>query len=155
MSQTVNGFRDEFFFLSNFFEAPVKIMYQGRQFSLLTGEHVFQGMKIGAALHPANNLEALARLEDAPTPGKAKYWGRSIRIDVNKWDSMSLGCMRRTLDLKFSQHPHLMGQLVSTGDIELVEYNDWNDTIWGVNQTTGVGGNQLGKLLMELRAKNQ
>lgn len=155
MTKTENGFRDEFFFLSNFYEAPVVIEYQGRQFTLKTGEHVFQGMKIAAALHPERNLEALARLEAAPTPGKAKYWGRSIRINTVKWDSMSLSCMKRSLDLKFTQYPDLMKKLLETGDLELVEYNDWNDQLWGVNQQTGEGQNQLGRLLMELRTQNQ
>lgn len=154
MSETSNGFREEMFFLSNFYEAPVEIDYQGEKFSLLTGEHVFQGMKIAAALRPEGNVEALRRLEAAPTPGKAKYWGRSIRIDVPRWNAMSEQCMRRTLELKFTQHPELMQQLVATGDLELVEYNDWNDQLWGKNQATREGQNKLGQLLMELRAAN-
>ena len=151
MAETTNGFRDEFFFLSNFYEAPVTIEYENRKFALPTGEHLFQGMKIAAALNPKDNVSALQRLEQAPTPGKAKYWGRSIRIDVPLWDSMSLRCMRRTLELKFSQHPDLMEKLLNTGDMVLVEYNDWKDTLWGVDQKTRNGKNQLGKLLMELR----
>ncbi len=153
MVKTENGFRDEFFFLSNFYEAPVMIMFEGEKFILPTGEHVFQGMKVVAALTPEDNVEKLRLLEKAPTPGKAKYWGRSIRIDVPKWDSLALKCMRRSLELKFSQHPDLRDKLINTGDVELIEFNDWNDTLWGVNQKTGVGKNQLGKLLMELRTE--
>lgn len=154
MVKTLNGFRGEFFFLSNFFVAPVTIMFQGERFVLPTGEHVFQGMKVAASLEPERNIEKLRELEKAVTPGKAKYWGRSIRIDVTRWDAMAYKCMERTLELKFSQHPELLAKLVGTGDVELVEFNDWGDRLWGVDQKTGVGENRLGKLLMGLRERN-
>lgn len=155
MKETEKGFREEYFFLSNFYVAPVTIEYRGEQFTLPTGEHVFQGMKVAAALEPGNNVAALRALEQAPTPAKAKYWGRSIRIDVQNWNRMSEQCMRRTLELKFDQHPDLMTKLLGTADLALVEYNDWNDIIWGKNQHTREGQNKLGKLLMELRAKER
>jgi predicted NAD-dependent protein-ADP-ribosyltransferase YbiA (DUF1768 family) len=41
--------------------------------------------------------------------------------------------------------------LKATGDEELVEGNWWNDTFWGV--CNGVGENNLGKLLMKIRAE--
>jgi ribA/ribD-fused uncharacterized protein len=151
LQETENGFRDEYFFLSNFFVAPVTIDYQGEQFTFSTGEHLFQGMKVAAALQPEMNVSALHALEKAPTPAKAKYWGRSIRIDVEKWNKLSEQCMKRTLELKFSQHPDLMKKLVDTGELHLVEYNDWNDKLWGKSQQTREGQNKLGKLLMELR----
>ena len=81
LTETVNGFRDEFFFLSNFQESPVSVTYQNQSFTFLTGEHVFQGMKVAAAFHPENNILSLRELESAATPAKAKYWGRSIKID--------------------------------------------------------------------------
>lgn len=155
VKETENGFRDEYFFLSNFFVAPVTIDYQGEQFTFSTGEHLFQGMKVAAALEPAKNIEALRSLEKAPTPAKAKYWGRSIRIDVEKWNRLSEQCMRRTLELKFEQNPALLKKLLATDTVELVEYNDWNDTLWGKNQKTREGHNKLGKLLMELRDKER
>jgi ribA/ribD-fused uncharacterized protein len=152
LQETENGFRDEYFFLSNFFVAPVTIDYQGEQFMFSTGEHLFQGMKVAAALQPEMNVSTLRALEKAPTPAKAKYWGRSIRIDVEKWNKLSEQCMKRTLELKFSQHPDLMKKLLDTAGLNLVEYNDWNDKLWGKNQNTREGQNKLGKLLMELRA---
>lgn len=155
VKETENGFRDGYFFLSNFFVAPVTIDYQGEQFTFSTGEHLFQGMKVAAALEPAKNIEALRSLEKAPTPAKAKYWGRSIRIDVEKWNRLSEQCMRRTLELKFEQNPALLKKLLATDTVELVEYNDWNDTLWGKNQKTREGHNKLGKLLMELRDKER
>ena len=35
---------------------------------------------------------------------------------------------------------------------EIIEGNYWHDTFWGVDEETGVGENNLGKILMEVRA---
>jgi hypothetical protein len=51
---------------------------------------------------------------------------------------------------KFTRHPQLARELVGTGDAELVEGNTWGDEFWGV--CNGRGSNQLGRLLMEVRA---
>ena len=40
--------------------------------------------------------------------------------------------------------------LMDTGDAELIEGNNWNDTFWGV--CNNAGENNLGKLLMKIRA---
>ncbi len=58
--------------------------------------------------------------------------------------------MELVLRQKFS-HPGLLALLLATGDMELVEDNDWDDTYWGV--CNGVGENNLGKLLMKIRAE--
>ena len=155
MTETVAGFRGDYFFLSNFYESPIVIEFEGQPYTFATGEHAFQGMKVAAALHPEDNARQLRLLEKAPTPGKAKYWGRSIRIDATRWDAMSVRCMRRTLALKFGQHPTLTSRLLATGGTKLVEYNDWSDTLWGVDAATGRGENRLGVLLMELRTSLQ
>ena len=42
-----------------------------------------------------------------------------------------------------------MEQLISTSPMELREENNWNDKIWGT--CNGIGENNLGKILMELR----
>jgi len=151
MPETQNGFRDEFFFLSNFFASPVTITYAGEDFTFATGEHIFQGMKVAASVNPDRNVQLLRQLEAAPTPGKAKYWGRSIRIDVPLWNSIAEKCMKRTVQLKFDQNPELQDLLAATGGIELVEYNDWDDKLWGKNQATREGQNKLGKILMAYR----
>jgi len=153
MAETANGFREEYFFLSNFYEVPTEITYQGETFVLPTGEHVFQGMKIAARLDPSTNLEELRKLAQVQLAVKAKYWGRSQKIDVPKWNAMAYKCMERTVELKFRQNPELIPLLLETGDMELVEYNDWNDTLWGRNQNTRQGANQLGLILMALRKK--
>ena len=46
-------------------------------------------------------------------------------------------------------------QLLDTGDQELVEYNTWGDTYWGVCTRIRQGQNWLGKILMEVREELQ
>jgi hypothetical protein len=57
--------------------------------------------------------------------------------------------MRGALAAKFTQNPDLGKRLIATGDLELVEFNTWDDRFWGV--CGGVGLNWLGHFLMELR----
>ena len=43
----------------------------------------------------------------------------------------------------------MLTKLQETGDKELVEGNNWGDTLWGVSE--GKGRNILGVILMEIR----
>jgi predicted NAD-dependent protein-ADP-ribosyltransferase YbiA (DUF1768 family) len=47
--------------------------------------------------------------------------------------------------------PDLLALLLATCETELVDDNDWDVTYWGV--CNGVGENNLGKLLMKIRAE--
>ena len=57
--------------------------------------------------------------------------------------------MREIVFEKFKQNPHLTKKLLDTGDVYLEEGNNWGDRIWGT--VNGVGRNELGKILMEVR----
>jgi len=59
--------------------------------------------------------------------------------------------MKLVLRAKFSQHTHLMGMLLDTGDALLVEDSP-HDAFWGIGRD-GTGKNQLGLLLQETRAE--
>lgn len=150
-NETKNGFEGEHFFLSNFYPAPTTAEIAGVEGSFLTGEHLFQAYKSLFALPGQDKQVWVKQFLDAKTPGKAKYVGRSIRIDVTGWDNFAVTAMKKNIFAKFNQHDDLREQLVATGDLVLIEYNDWNDTIWGVSKKTGKGKNQLGELLMRLR----
>lgn len=50
---------------------------------------------------------------------------------------------------KFTQNKSCRGNLLKTGNAELIEGNDWGDKIWG--QVNGIGENNLGKILMKIR----
>lgn len=147
----VPRFDGEFFFLSNFYEAP--FAWRGNEFR--TAEHAFQWAK---ALHTVDErLGDFAHyaidVQNAPTPAKAKCLGRSIRINVADWDAQKVQYMREIVHAKFYQVPGLAGQLVNTGAMLLVEGNDWNDKFWGRCYENGkwVGLNTLGTILIEER----
>jgi ribA/ribD-fused uncharacterized protein len=94
-------------------------------------------------------MDYVRHVSEAETPGKAKYAGRSCKIDIEKWDSIKVQCMREVVWMKFYQHSSIRKQLVDTGDAMLVEGNDWGDKFWG--RVDGKGYNKLGVILMEVR----
>lgn len=147
----VPRFDGEHFFLSNFYEAP----FTWRNAEYKSGEHAFQAAK-GLAMLDAK-IDEMRTYQDkviaAPTPGKAKYLGRSVRLDVEQWERVKVQYMREIVHAKFYQVPGLAGQLVNTGAMLLVEGNDWNDSFWGRCLKDGkmVGLNTLGTILMETR----
>lgn len=160
MPQVIDAFRDEHFFLSNFSPSPIVVsmnltingLTEDHTFSLSTGEHCFQAMKLCASvMTDEEKYRWMSAMAAAPTPGKSKYLGRSIRIDINKWNSMAYRCMERTQELKYTQNPELQEKLLATGDAQLIEGTSWGDKLWGVDEK-GEGKNQLGIILMALRA---
>lgn len=152
----VSEFKDDYFFLSNFYEAPTVFRTpilapseDGLTFS--TGEHAFQAAKVHAMdpLDKQGRMNYVVGVANAPTPSKAKYLGRSVKIDTQKWDDIKVECMREVVFQKFLQHPDLRVSLLNTYDAMLVEGNDWNDKFWG--RVDGKGYNKLGVILMEVR----
>lgn len=149
MGHVIPKFENEFFFLSNFYEAPTKFLMGAETVTMPTGEHAFQAAKCHALLDKGRKEEYVRRVASAPTPSKAKYEGRSCKIDLEKWDTIKVECMREVVWQKFYQHPNLRAELVSTYDAMLVEGNTWGDTYWG--RVDGKGYNKLGVILMEVR----
>lgn len=66
------------------------------------------------------------------------------------WEETKEEVMKVLLVQKFTRHLDLAQALLSTGEVELVEGNDWGDVYWGVCR--GQGRNRLGHRLMEVRA---
>ena len=131
------NFRDEYYFLSNFYPAPIECW--GAQWP--TTEHAYQWSKM-------TSLEGRAAVCRAFTPSSAKRITRLYPIRKD-WDDIKIPVMATVLRCKFTQHKNLHDQLVATGDIELIEDNTWRDTFWG--RCNGIGENNLGKLLMQIR----
>ena len=135
----IEQFRGEYAFLSNFYELPTPLYYEGVTY--LSTEAAFQAAKC-------------SRWEDRKqfskmAPNDAKRLGRKIQLRPD-WEQVKIRVMRDLLYAKFQNNDELCDKLLSTGDAELVEGNTWHDTFWGV--CNGVGENNLGKLLMEVRA---
>jgi len=136
MSDPITAFRDEWFSLSNFW-----VEADG-----LTVEHRFQAAK---TFDPASR----ARILLAPTPAKAKYFGRSCALRSD-WESVKEAVMLELIRQKFTAAPPRQ-VLLATGDRRLVEGNTWGDRYWGVDAATGQGQNRLGDLLAQVRAEVQ
>lgn len=132
----IGEFRDEYFFMSNFYEAPVT--YGGITYR--NTEAAFQAQK---TLSP----EERHKFADM-SPTAAKRAGRKVALRPD-WETVKFTVMYEVCRAKFEQHPELAEQLLATGTEELVEGNTWGDRIWG--QVNGKGQNNLGKILMRIR----
>ncbi|MBR0542558.1 MAG: NADAR family protein [Clostridia bacterium] len=132
----INSFRGEYFFLSNFYEAPIQ--YDGLVYR--NNEAAFQAQK-------CENKDDRKRFT-AMNPSEAKRAGRKVKLRPY-WDEIKYDIMFRLVFNKFLQNADLADKLVATGDVPLEEGNDWGDKIWGT--VNGVGENHLGKALMETR----
>ncbi|MCB9599079.1 MAG: NADAR family protein [Sandaracinus sp.] len=132
---------DDYGAFSNF--APYPIVLGGKRWP--TSEHYFQAQKF---LEPKER-EAV---RTAKTPGIAARLGRDRTKKLRRdWESVKVGVMRDALRAKLTQHPEVLALLRSTGEATLVEHTE-NDAYWG-DGGDGSGRNQLGRLLMALRAE--
>jgi ribA/ribD-fused uncharacterized protein len=136
----IDSFRGQHAFLSNFHPSPLTI--DGITYA--TVEHAFQAAK-------THNRAEKAQIAEASTPGKAKRLGRRVQLRPD-WESVKIGIMEALVRLKFQTHADLRAQLLETGDAELVEGNNWNDTFWGVCR--GKGRNELGRILTQVRQES-
>lgn len=132
------SFRGELSFLSNMH--PCEVPFEGLVYKSV--ENAYQAAKF--------SKPERKRIMDM-NPYDAKKFAKHIHL--SKEDKLRI--MEDLLRAKFSAslNPDLAKKLRLTGDIHLCEYNTWGDTFWGV--CDGVGENQLGQLLMKLRAELQ
>lgn len=134
----IKEFRGEYYFLSNFYKAPITwdgITYQNN-------EAAFQSAKV---------LDKEVRELFAPLdPSTAKRKGRRVRLRPD-WEQVKYNIMQEICYAKFTQNEDLKQKLLDTGDKYLEEGNTWDDKIWGT--VDGQGQNMLGKILIGVRAK--
>ena len=132
----IDKFEGKYFFLSNFYECPVtynRLTYQNAE----------------AAFHAQKTFNLGIQKEFTTlNPSEAKKLGRAIPLRED-WEEIKVEHMKAIVLCKFEQNPNLKEQLLATYPHELIEGNWWHDTFWGV--CNGVGQNNLGKILMELR----
>lgn len=130
----INEFRGKYYFLSNFFSAPV--IYKGIIFK--NNESAFQAMKCISKAREFSDLN----------PSEAKKKGRHVPL-CSDWEKVKEIHMYNICYEKFTQNKDLGELLIATGNEYLEEGNNWGDTEWGV--VDGVGKNKLGKILMTVR----
>lgn len=132
----IDSFRNEYFFLSNFYEAPVT--YEGLTYR--NNEAAFQAQKC----MDAKAREAFTKMN----PSEAKRAGRSAPLRKD-WEQIKVSVMAEIVMAKFAQNSDLAERLLATGDAYLEEGNDWGDRIWGT--VNDQGANHLGRILMSTR----
>lgn len=132
----INSFRDQYFFLSNFYETPVEI----EGFVYRNAEAAFQAQKTE---NPGAKRE-FTRL----SASKAKAKGRRVQLRPD-WNTAKDQVMYEVVRAKFEQNEALRIQLMATGAEDLEEENTWGDREWGT--VNGHGQNKLGKILMRVR----
>ena len=69
------------------------------------------------------------------------------------WEKVKVRLMYEICMCKFMQNPELRDKLLATGESTLIEGNNWGDYFWG--KVNNCGENQLGIILMDVRAKLQ
>lgn len=137
---TIKEFQGEYRWLSNF--APVKITLDNIEYPSV--EHAYMSAK-------SNDINWKHQCANTnKTPGQIKRLSRAIRLIAN-WDETKLKVMALCLHQKFNQEPY-KSKLKNTVDAILQEGNNWGDEFWGINLKTGKGQNNLGQLIMNIRA---
>ena len=132
----INNFRNEYFFLSNFYDVPVT--YDGITYQ--NNEAAFQAQK---CLKYEDKIQ-FSNLN----PSEAKHLGRKVSLRPD-WEEVKRKFMKEIVFAKFTQHGFLKAKLLNTNDFYLEEGNTWGDKIWGT--VNGQGQNLLGQILMEVR----
>ena len=132
----IDSFRGEYFFLSNFYDAPVE--YNGIKYR--NNEAAFQAQKCTS--------EEYKKSFSNLTASEAKRDGRRCILRKD-WEDIKINIMYEIVRAKFTQNRDLTDKLLATGDAYLIEGNNWGDRVWG--QVNGVGANNLGIILMRVR----
>lgn len=114
-----------------------------------TSEHYFQAQKFVHYPHLAAEVFNASSAREALNIAQKN----SAHVDRN-WESIKVLIMLEAVRGKFHQHPSLKGMLLNTKNAVLVEDARGNDGFWG-NGANGDGQNQLGQVLMRVRAELQ
>lgn len=138
---TINDFRGEYRFLSNFHIGDV--LYGGCCFH--SGEAAYQADKTFV-------MEEKRIIWLAATPKEARRLGQKVTIRPD-WDQVKYDVMLNVVRAKFANR-ELSKKLMDTGDAELIEGNWWHDNFFGscsCEKCGNKGQNNLGKILMIVR----
>lgn len=148
MHNVIDGFKDEYEFLSNFYRCT--IILDGITYGNV--EEAFQASKV---LGSTPEETYLKRIRFAGIgPGKAKRLGRTCELRED-WDSIKDEVMLQLVRQKFYTNTDLAYKLINTGNSIIIEGNWWHDNYWGDCKCdkciSKVGKNKLGMILMQIR----
>ena len=136
----INQFQGQYRFLSNFWMLPEPIEFEGLEYPSV--EHAYQASK-------TKDKKERKYISKIKKPGQTKRHAKKFKL-TKTWEKNKVKLMKKLVLKKF-QIPELKERLLNTGDMTLIEGNNWNDTFWGV--CAGKGYNHLGKILMEVRSE--
>lgn len=131
----ISEFSGDYRWLSNFWLCPIVL-----------GDYVYPSTE--NAYQAAKYPKAERQQFTTCSPAMAKKLGQRIE-PPKSWDAEKLRVMRKVVEQKFRKNTFNALLLRDTLDQEIIEGNTWGDTFWGV--CDGVGDNNLGKILMEVR----
>lgn len=133
--------KGEYAWLSNFYKSTV--WYDGICYSSV--ENAYQAQKV---------QEQFRDIFCDITPAQSKLeWQKYSRVDkdAQEWDNRKYDVMLYCVFDKFWRNKDLKKKLLDTDNKYLEELNHWKDVFWGVDYKTGLGENNLGKILMKVR----
>jgi ribA/ribD-fused uncharacterized protein len=133
--ELINGYVHNWF--SNM--TPCLIEIDGIQYNSV--ENYYQAMK-------SNNLDDWKRIV-VLAPNKSKREGQKINMRYD-WEFVKVDVMYKALSVKFTI-PEWKEKLLSTNNDMIIEWNNWNDKIWGVSIKDNLGQNLLGLTLIKIR----
>lgn len=112
-------------------------------------ENFYQAMKVS----DRTLREAIS--SKSPHESKSCFRNEPYKSSIrDSWNmTEKLRVMEFALRHKFKEGTSWYAKLIETGDEDIVEFNNWGDTFWGVDSDTGIGQNRLGKLLMKIRGE--
>lgn len=143
---------DETRFLSNFypykkggkFDCSLQIEYDGLVFDC--SECAYQAAR-------TDDVEMKAKIAQMNPYDVVNMVKNNEVVTKSSWDEEKLAVMYELAWQKFCNNQELREKLLATGDMLLEEGNTWGDVFWGI--CDGIGENNLGKILMQVRANLQ
>lgn len=127
-------------YLSNMEVLKTPIRYKSLEWD--SSECLYQALKLA---NPEDYYE-FSRL--GPYEAKREIANRKKRhLSRDQLNSLMLFAIRR----KFAANRDLADRLISTNDLIIVEYNQWNDINYGISAASKQGDNHQGYILMMVR----
>lgn len=174
-NNSIIKFSGEHYFLDNFY--PCEVVFDGLTYH--SSEAAFQAQKA-----PKEERYLFAELKKGADVKKlggktGPYAMKQGSAELIDWNKRSTKVMEEVVRAKFNQNPDLAEKLIATGDLHLVEGNNHDDNLYGIqlkrvpgarkkllvdedgcyilSQEENEHNNHLGKILMKVREelKNQ
>ena len=89
----INEFKNEYAFLSNFYDSKIKFEAFNNEYKAKTVEHAYQALK-------CDHILQFEQVLNASTPGKAKVLGKTISLRKD-WEEIKIFLMYELLKMRY------------------------------------------------------